>query len=71
MTPTLQAKSDRAIMTLEGTRRAASKAQGSCLRRSRFKNSVLDRSSERRLADIRVEAVSTVVSRCAYSDVRK
>ena len=59
------------IVTLEGTRRAASETQESCLRRPIYKNSVLYWLSERQLADIQVDTVSIVVSGRAYSDVRK
>ena len=59
MTPRLRAESDGVIVTLEGTRRAASETLDSCLAGPMSKNSVLDLLSERRSADIQVETVST------------
>jgi len=63
MAPRLRAESDGVIVTLEGMRRAAPETSESCLGRPISKNSVLDRSSERRIIDNQVETVLIVVSR--------
>jgi len=62
MTPRLRAESEGVMVTLEGIRRLGSETLASCFGSPMSKNSVLDRLSESKLADIQVETVSIVVN---------